>query len=89
MPEADATKGKQTKNSMTVIDLTKIEGNGDFVCPTCGVTISPEDESEDVYVIVEEKVNGEILEELIIQCNACSTQIKLVGFPVLDNITEQ
>jgi predicted RNA-binding Zn-ribbon protein involved in translation (DUF1610 family) len=88
MPEADENKGKQTKNSMTVIDLTTIEGNGDFACPTCGTTISPEDESEEVYIIVDEKVNGEVLEELIIQCNTCSTQIKLVGFPALD-MTEQ
>ncbi|MCW4022034.1 MAG: hypothetical protein ACOWW1_00545 [archaeon] len=82
MPDAVAQKGK--KSSITVIDLTKIDGNGDISCPSCGVIISPEDESEEVYTIIEEKVNGEDLEELVIQCNACSTKICLTGFPALD-----
>ena len=75
---------KKTKSSITVLDLTKIEGDGDFSCPSCGIVISPEDESDDVYTILEEKVNGEVLEELLIQCNTCSCQIRLVGFPALD-----
>jgi len=85
LPEAAAQKGKQVKKSaITVLDLTQIEGNGDISCPSCGVTISPEDESEDVYTIIEEKVNGEVLEELVIQCNTCSSKICLTGFPALD-----
>ena len=82
MPDAVAQKGK--KSAITIIDLTKIDGNGDISCPSCGVIISPEDESEEVYTIIEEKVNGEDLEELVIQCNACSTKICLTGFPALD-----
>ena len=59
LPEATAKKWKQTKQMLiTELDLTKIDGNGDFPCPTCGVTISPEDESEDVYIILEEKITG-------------------------------
>jgi hypothetical protein len=46
--------------------------------------ISPEDESEEVYTIIKEKVKGDILEELVIQCNKCSCQIRLTGFSVLD-----
>lgn len=87
MPDSSAQKGKQT--AITELDLTKIDGNGDFPCPSCGVTISPEDESEEVYTIIDEKVNGEILEELIIQCNTCSCRIRLVGFPALDMPEEQ
>ncbi len=75
---------KKTKSSITVLDLTKIEGDGDFSCPSCGVVISPEDESDDVYTILEEKVNGDDLEELLIKCNTCSCKIRLVGFPALD-----
>lgn len=67
------------------LDLTKIEGNGDFACPKCGAMISPEDESEEVYTIIEEKVKDDILEELVIQCNKCSCQIRLTGFSVLEN----
>ena len=85
LTEAVAKKGKQTKQMLvTELDLTKIDGNGDFVCPTCGVTISPEDESEDVYVILEEKVTDDILEEMVIQCNKCSCRIRLTGFSALD-----
>jgi len=69
------------------VDLTKIKGEGDFPCPSCGVVISPEDETEDVYSILETKVKGESLEELVIQCNKCGSKIRLVGFitPELDN----
>jgi predicted RNA-binding Zn-ribbon protein involved in translation (DUF1610 family) len=85
LSEATANNGKQSKqDTITELDLTKIDGNGDFPCPSCGVTISPEDESEEVYTIIEEKLNGEILEELIIQCNTCSCRIRLTGFPDFD-----
>jgi hypothetical protein len=62
------------------IDLTKIEGDGDFPCPSCGTVISPDDETEDVYVILETKLKGEILQELVIQCNRCRSKIHLTGF---------
>jgi len=62
------------------IDLTKIEGDGDFPCPSCGVIISPDDETEDVYVILETKLKDEALQELVIQCNRCRSKIHLTGF---------
>ena len=85
LPEAATQKGKNPKQMLvTEMDLTKIDGNGDFLCPTCGVTISPEDESEDVYVILEEKIIDDVLEEMVIQCNKCSCRIRLTGFSSLD-----
>ena len=85
MPDSASANGRNADaSSITVLDLTQIDGDGDFTCPSCGVTISPEDESEEVYTILDEKVNGEVLEELVIQCNACSCKIRLVGFPALD-----
>ena len=85
MPETVAQKGKQTKQMLvSELDLTKIDGNGDFPCPTCGVTISPEDETENVYTIIEEKVRNDALEELVILCNACGNQLCLTGFPSLE-----
>jgi ribosomal protein S27AE len=62
------------------VDLTKIQGEGDFPCPSCGVFISPEDETEKVYRILETKVKGEALKELVIQCNKCGGKIRLTGF---------
>jgi len=85
LAETAAQKGKQMKQVLvSELDLTKIDGNGDFPCPNCGVTISPEDESEDVYIILEEKVRNDTLEELVIQCNKCSSRIRLTGFPILE-----
>jgi phage terminase large subunit GpA-like protein len=63
-----------------VVDLTKIDGDGAFPCPHCGVVISPDDESEEVYTILDTKLKGEELEELIIQCNKCQSRIRLTGF---------
>jgi hypothetical protein len=62
------------------VNLTEIQGEGDFLCPGCGVVISPEDETEDVYVILDTKVSGDELEELVIQCNHCKSKIRLLGF---------
>ena len=85
MAEAATQKGKNAKRTLvTELDLTKIDGNGDFPCPKCGVTISPEDETEAVYVILEEKVKDDVLEEMLIRCNKCGCQIRLTGFAVLD-----
>jgi hypothetical protein len=46
--------------------------------------ISPEDETEDIYTVLDTKMNGAgadtYLEELTIQCKKCGSQIHLVGF---------
>jgi hypothetical protein len=64
---------------MHEIDLTKIEGDGTFPCPKCGAVISPDDETESVYTILETKFKGDSLEKLVIQCK-CGSEIHLVGF---------
>ena len=87
LPKKAAEKGEKTKMRQSLVselDLTKIQGKGDFPCPKCGVIISPEDESEDVYTILEEKLEGEVLKELVIQCNKCTSRIRLTGFPLLE-----
>jgi len=71
---------KQSNPQMFTIDLSKVEGKGDFPCPNCGVVISPDDMSDSVYCIVDTKVNGDSLEELLIQCNKCGSKIRLTGF---------
>jgi DNA-directed RNA polymerase subunit RPC12/RpoP len=68
-------------STMYVIDLTKIEGDGDFPCPYCGVMISPEDERDNTYIIQEVKMKAnEDLEKLVIKCNSCGSVIHIVGF---------
>ncbi len=66
--------------SVYLVDLTKIDGEGDFPCPKCGVNISPEDEEEKVYTIEEVKMKRDHLEELILRCNNCRSIIRLIGF---------
>ena len=69
-----------------MLDLTKIAGNGVFSCPKCGVKMSPDDETDEVYSIVETKMKGQILQELVIQCNRCTSHIHLTGFALLQKL---
>ena len=62
------------------VDLTKIDGDGTFQCPKCGIVISPDDESEDTYHIVNTRVKGDELAELVLTCKKCGANIKLTGF---------
>ena len=73
-------KSMSKKNVPYTIDLTQIDGDGSFPCPKCGTVISPEDESEEVYKIVDTKVVNDELVELVIMCSECSSHIKLTGF---------
>jgi predicted RNA-binding Zn-ribbon protein involved in translation (DUF1610 family) len=76
MMKKDETK----KDVLQTIDLTQINGDGSFPCPKCGTVISPEDESEEVYKIVNTKVINDKLVELTIMCSNCKSNIKLAGF---------
>ncbi|MEM3442270.1 MAG: hypothetical protein QW667_02315 [Candidatus Bathyarchaeia archaeon] len=73
-------KATLKKGATYTIDLTKIEGDGAFPCPKCASIISPDDETDDVYQIVETKVKNDELAELILMCNKCGSIIRLVGF---------
>ena len=68
------------KSVMYTVDLTKIDGDGAFPCPKCGVVISPDDETEEIYTIVETKVENDELVELILMCSNCGNKIRLTGF---------
>jgi len=68
------------KDSSYSIDLIAIEGDGTFQCPKCGMTISPEDETEDNYKVIDTIVVNNELAELVIECGKCRTTIKLTGF---------
>jgi hypothetical protein len=68
------------------INLIEIDGKGDFLCPTCQAKISPDDETEESYCILEPKVKNNTLEGLLIRCNNCANKIFLTGFSTLENI---
>lgn len=75
---------RQSHRAIFKVDITQIEGDGDFPCPKCGVMISPEDETETVYKIIDTKVKSKNLEELVILCNKCGSKIRLIGFLSLE-----
>jgi predicted RNA-binding Zn-ribbon protein involved in translation (DUF1610 family) len=79
------TKKLDKKETTYKIDISTIDGDGTFQCPRCGKAISPDDESEENYRIVDtEVVNGE-LSRLIITCRKCGSAITLTGFqPSID-----
>jgi transcription elongation factor Elf1 len=68
------------------LDLTKIDGDGDFSCPRCGSIISPNETAENTYCILDAKVNSHGLEELVISCKKCESHIHLTGFSLLDEL---
>jgi len=78
----DGAMNMATKRPQQIykVDLRKIDGEGDFPCPKCGTLISPDDESEEVYTIVDTKMREDVLEELIISCNKCGSKIHVSGF---------
>ena len=73
-------KASVKKEVNYIIDLTKIDGDGAFPCPKCNTLISPDDESEETYQILDTKVKNDELAELVLTCNKCGSTIKLVGF---------
>ncbi|HMK95203.1 MAG TPA: hypothetical protein VK536_07370 [Candidatus Limnocylindrales bacterium] len=68
------------KSSQYTINLVAIEGEGSFPCPKCGTTISPDDETEVSYKIVDTKIVNDELAELVIACGKCGSIIRITGF---------
>jgi hypothetical protein len=73
---------KQTlkKPKVQSIDLNLLDGEGSFACPNCGARISPDDESNESYKIIDTKVVGDELVGLLISCGTCGTRLRLTGF---------
>ena len=69
------------------VNLNSIEGDGEFPCPSCEAMISPDDESEETYKILDiETLKDGSLKTLTISCNKCRKTIILEGFELLNNI---
>lgn len=71
---------KIEKKCEHIVDLTSIEGDGAFPCPSCGASISPDDETEENYEIMDTKVVNDELAELGITCGKCRCTMRLTGF---------
>ena len=68
------------KASVYKVDLAILEGDGSFDCPKCKLQISPDDESEENYEILDTTVVNDELAELVISCTKCRSTIKVTGF---------
>lgn len=71
------------------VDISVLQGEGEFPCPKCGILISPDDESEETYTILETKGNDEALEEVVLQCKKCNSIIQLKGFEKLEEVESE
>jgi predicted RNA-binding Zn-ribbon protein involved in translation (DUF1610 family) len=78
-------KNLEKKDSEFKIDLTCVERDGSFSCPKCGMSISPDDENEENYQILDTSVVNDELAELKISCGKCGSVIKLTGFQTNSN----
>ncbi len=77
-------QNRKMKQMPFEVDINKLQGEGDFPCPKCGNLISPDDESDETYLVLETKGDEELLEEILIQCNTCKSKIQLKGFGELE-----
>jgi DNA-directed RNA polymerase subunit RPC12/RpoP len=68
------------------IDLTRIKGKGKLRCPKCRIVISPDDETENAYTILETVMNGDCLEKIVLKCNSCGSRVHLTGFHILNQM---
>ena len=71
------------------INLNNIEGAGDFPCPSCGAIISPDDDSEKTYKIINiETYEDGSLRFLTLLCKKCRATIILEGFEALNSLED-
>ncbi len=62
------------------INLAAAKSDGSFQCPNCGMAISPDDENDDSYEILDTKLQNDELLELVISCGKCKSIITVTGF---------
>jgi hypothetical protein len=69
--------------------LSEINKNGSLPCPNCGAHISPDDHTDNIYTILDVNMNGDELDEIIIRCNKCQSQIQIGGFSGAEQLLNQ
>ena len=74
------------KVKVHTVDMTKTKGRGEFECPKCGTEISPDDMTEETFVILDTITKGDSLEKIILRCNNCGSQIHITGFHLLEEM---
>lgn len=70
--------------SLQTINLKIADKEGNFPCPNCGSVISPDDESEKVYSVLDTTLDDEgNLDQMVIRCKVCKKKFTLEGFDIL------
>ena len=62
------------------MELSQINKNGSLPCPSCHAHISPDDKTEKIYTLLDVNMNQNGLDEIVIRCNKCQSQIYISGF---------
>ena len=70
------------------VKLATTNKDGSFSCPHCGQKLSPDDNSETAYHILETSVDSFGLEEVVIRCGRCTDIIHLTGFPKMQELMD-
>jgi DNA-directed RNA polymerase subunit RPC12/RpoP len=68
------------------VEVKDLDQNGAFPCPKCESEISPDDDSEENYVIINTKTKGDQLISLTFECKKCRTRTLLKGFPEFEQM---
>ena len=63
------------------VDLKKVKDESEFPCPRCKALISPDDSSDQNYLILDTEMKHDDLSALLIECRRCNAVIRLEGFP--------
>ena len=71
---------QQNKDLEYCVSSQQIADDGSFQCPKCGMKISPDDDTNENYEIIETKVQKGELVELKIGCGKCRSKLRLTGF---------
>ncbi|NLF87492.1 hypothetical protein GX563_01565 [Candidatus Bathyarchaeota archaeon] len=81
---------QKTAHQLTVyrMELDEINRNGSLPCPGCGAHISPDDQTEEVYTLLDVNMGNYGLDEIAIQCNRCQSQIYISGFSKAEQLTK-
>jgi len=69
-----------------VINLTETEGDGEFSCPKCKETISPDDDSGKTYDVLNVEEEDGLPKKVTIECKKCGSVINLFGFEALKEV---
>jgi hypothetical protein len=71
------------------MELSQINENGSLPCPSCHAHISPDDKTEKIYTLLDVNMDQNGLDEIVIRCKKCQSQIYINGFSSAEQLTKR